>query len=101
MAGIVTPPQMDGKSRLPLVSSDDSSTQARAAALAGWRTTMMIEYSGGGAPVRELSENHWEDIHFFHSMNRNDSYGLCGEFRGAFSCSAAFYWPSLSQSLSL
>lgn len=83
MAGIATPPQMDGRSWLPLVFGGmggelKEASQSQVDAAAGWRHTFMVEYSGGGAP--ELAESDgvqaeatFEDKHWFHSMSfQND-----------------------------
>ena len=82
MAGIATPPQMDGRSWLPLVfggleEEGGAASQSQVEAAAGWRHTFMVEYSGGGTPVdAELEavdavqiEATFEDKHWYHSMS--------------------------------
>ena len=72
MAGIASPPpQMDGRSWLPLVFGG---AEAQTQAATGWRKTFMVEYSGGGHPEDvEASdfvtvEASYEDKHWFHSF---------------------------------
>lgn len=55
---------------------DDS--PMRADAMAAWRTTFMVEYSGGGQPERSgnklahlTDEAVWEDKYWFHSFTRD------------------------------
>jgi hypothetical protein len=74
MAGIPAPPQMDGRSWLPLVYGGDEAISAVTAAAGSWRTTFMVEYSGGGLPAVASSrgalgeEAAWEESHFAHSF---------------------------------
>lgn len=113
MAGIETPPQMDGRSWLPLVfgGMDDGEPNVASAsqvdAAAGWRHTFMVEYSGGGAP--ELAdpdavqaEVTFEDKHWFHSMSfQNDaSAALLSSVEGAGPVYPAYYNSSCGGSAS-
>lgn len=80
MAGISTPPQMDGRSWLPLVL--DTAKQVE------WRTAFMVEYSGGGIPETEedhMTDNEeavWEDKHWHYSFTSDEvtprKPALCG-----------------------
>jgi hypothetical protein len=88
---------------------DDS--PMRADAMAAWRTTFMVEYSGGGQPERSgnklahlTDEAVWEDKYWFHSFTRNvvatlmmnSPFGESVRARWILAGALEVWWPTTS-----